>query len=255
MKTRDKVPSILLSVMLASLIVLVVLIVSACSPEAQRYNQKGNEHFKEGAFEEAVAEYDRAQVDEPDAAQPYYNEANVYNLMRQPEEVLSQTEQAIKTAEPDLASNAWYNLGNVYFDVEQWPQSVEAYQDALRLNPNDSDAKHNLELALQKLQDTEQQQQEEQSSKSQQEQEQQEGESEQGEQEDQSQESQSESSTSEDEDQEQESASAQQSEQTEGMTEEQAMQLLQALLDESQTLQEALQEVHPSQGSPSEQDW
>ncbi len=223
----------------------------ACSPEAEKYNQKGNEHFEGSYFEDAIAEYQLAKVDEPDAAEPYYNAANAYNRMNQPEDVLTQTKQAVKTAESDLASKAWYNLGNSYFDAEQWPQAVEAYQDALRLEPGDLDAKVNLELALQNMQQAEQQQQQEQSEEEQQEQEGQEGQSEQSEPGEEDRESESESASSE----EQEAKSTQQSEETEGMTEEQAAQLLQALLGDSQTLQERLQEIYQAPGPTSGEDW
>ncbi len=253
-----KLPNVLCltgySVRFAFIASLVLLTVAACSPEAERYNEKGNEHFGKSSFEDALAEYQLAQVDEPDVAEPYYNAANAYNRMNQPEEVLTQTKQAVKTAESDLASQAWYNLGNAYFDAEQWPQAVEAYQDALRLEPGDLDAKVNLELALQNMQQAEQQQQQEDQSEEQQEQEGQEDQSEQGEQEEESSQSENESASSEDQEG-QEDEAAQQSEETEGMTEDQAIQLLQALLDDSQTLQEKLQEIHQSPGPSSEQDW
>ncbi|MEZ4589781.1 MAG: tetratricopeptide repeat protein [Chloroflexota bacterium] len=44
-----------------------------------------------------------------------------------------------------------FNLGNSYFQLGDLEAAVVAYQIALRLNPNDLDAKHNLELALQMM--------------------------------------------------------------------------------------------------------
>ncbi len=251
MKVVNEMHAVRFLIMFAVVAVIIPLTAVACSSEAEKSNESGNEHFSESSYEDALTEYQLAQVDEPDAAEPYYNAANTYNRMSQPEEVLAQTKQSVKTAGAGLASKAWYNLGNAYFDAEQWPQAVEAYQDALRLNSPDEDAKVNLELALQNMQQCEQeQQQEEQSEGDQEEQEGQEGQSEQEE----SQQSESESASSE-EQEAQESEAAQHSEETEGMTEEQAVQLLQALLDESQTLQEKLQEIHQSHGPSSEQDW
>lgn len=230
--------------------VLLLLALSACASPAIRHNEAGNERFAESAYEDAIAEYRLAQVDEPDVAEPYYNSANAYNRLSQVDAALAQTEQALKTADPALAAQAWYNLGNAFFDAEQWPQAVEAYQESLRLQPDDLDAKHNLELALQKLEEQQQQQE--------QEQEQQEQEQEQGEQGETTPTPEGESASStEQESNESEQPTPQPSSapQEEGMTEEQALQLLQALLDDSQTLQERLQEIHQSPGPRPDQDW
>ncbi len=238
---------------LALFLTISAMALSACAPDVVRHNEAGNEHFDESAYDDAVAEYRLAQVDEPDLAEPYYNAANAYNRLSQVDAALAQTEQALKTADPELAAQAWYNLGNAFFDAEQWPQAVEAYKEALRFQPDDVDAKHNLELALQKLeeqqqqQDEQEQEQDEQSNDEQQEQNEQSEATptpEQG----------SESSAGQDE-QATPQPSGEPQEETEGMTEEQAIQLLQALLNESQTLQDRLQEIHQAPGSAPEQDW
>jgi Ca-activated chloride channel family protein len=235
---------------LSSLLVA-LLALSACAPAVVRHNEAGNEHFAESAYEEALSEYRLAQVDEPDLAEPYYNAANTYNRKREVEGALAQTEQALKTADPALAAQAWYNLGNAFFDAEQWPQTIEAYKEALRLWPDDVDGKYNLELALQKLQEQQQQQQ----------QQQEQSEGDQQEQQDQEQAEatpspEDESAASGDQEQQptpQPSGAPQEAEQ--GMTEEQALQLLQALLGDSQTLQERLQEMYQVPGPAPAEDW
>jgi len=223
---------------------LLLLALSACASPAVRHNEAGNEHFAKSAYEDASVEYRLAQVDEPDVAEPYYNAANAYNRMSQIDAALAQTEQALKTADPALAALAWYNLGNAFFDAEQWPQAIEAYQESLRLQPDDLDAKHNLELALQKLEEEKQQQQE-----------QEQGQSEQGETTPTPEGESASSSEQESDESEQPTPQPSSAPQEEGMTEEQALQLLQALLDDSQTLQERLQEIHQSPGPVPDQDW
>ena len=47
----------------------------------------------------------------------------------------------------------YYNLGNAHYRTKNFPQAVWAYQSALRLNPADKDALHNLQLTQSKLQD------------------------------------------------------------------------------------------------------
>ena len=230
---------------------------SSCAPAVVRHNEAGNERFAESAYEDAIAEYRLAQVAEPDLAEPYYNAANTYNRMSQIDAALTQTEQALKTADPMLAAQTWYNLGNAFFDAEQWPQAIEAYKEALRLQPGDVDTKHNLELALQRLQEQQQQQNDQQQEQDQQPNEEQQ---EQGEQNEQAgatptPEGGSASSTDQGEDEQATPQPSGEPREEQRMTEEQAIQLLQALLSDSQTLQEHLQRIHRVPGPVTGQDW
>ena len=56
-------------------------------------------------------------------------------------------ERAVKTAGPDLAPAASYNLGNARFTAGDFAGAVEAYKQTLRVAPRNADAKFNLELA------------------------------------------------------------------------------------------------------------
>ena len=227
------------------------LLLSACTSDVVGHNNAGNERFAAGAYDEAIAEYRQAQVKGPDQAEPYYNASNAYNRLAQLDPALAQAQQALKTADPDLAARTWYNLGNAFFDNEKWSEAVAAYQQALRIDPDDLDAKQNLELALKKLEE-QQQQQEQQAG---QDQERQESESS-----DQSQSGQatstpaSQSETSEEGDQVTPEPPGEDQE-TQGMTPEQALQLLQALVRDSETLQERLQQVYRVPGPPPDRDW
>ncbi|MGQ0644686.1 MAG: VWA domain-containing protein [Elusimicrobiota bacterium] len=50
-------------------------------------------------------------------------------------------------ADAERAARSAYNAGNASFRQERFSDAVEHYKQALRLNPADADAKHNLELA------------------------------------------------------------------------------------------------------------
>jgi tetratricopeptide (TPR) repeat protein len=133
-----------------ALLVILGLLTGACAPGVARRNNAGNRRFAEGAYDQAIAEYRQAQLADPDRAEPYYNAANSFNRKAQIDAVLAQSGQALKTADAVLATHTWYNLGNAFFDAEQWSQAIAAYREALRITPDDLDAKHNLELALRK---------------------------------------------------------------------------------------------------------
>lgn len=57
-------------------------------------------------------------------------------------------EGAARSAGPELAAAAHYNLGNARLAARDPAGAVEAFKQALRLEPGNADAKFNLELAL-----------------------------------------------------------------------------------------------------------
>jgi Ca-activated chloride channel family protein len=235
-------------------LLLWLLLAAACAPAVTQHNNAGNEFFETGSYDEALSEYRQAQVSDPDTAEPYYNAANALNRQGNLPGVQAQTGQALKSADPNLSAQAWYNMGNAFFDAEDWEQAIAAYQEALRINPHDQDAKRNLELALDKLREAQQQEQDRQ-----------EQEQEQGEQSGEP-ESSPETSATPTPQGEEGTEAGQPPEQpdqgtpnpnqgTDSLTPEQARQMLEALVGDSETLQERLQKVFVVPGRPPERDW
>ena len=150
------------------------LLVTACAPSAEKLNNEGNDAFAKEAYLEALADYQSAQIESPDLAEPYYNAANALYREGAYPEALAQIQQALQFAAGNaLAQNSFYNMGNSSFNSQDWQAAVDAYREALLLNPDDQEAKYNLELALQQLQQQQQQQQEQEQQEQEQEQEQQ----------------------------------------------------------------------------------
>ena len=138
------------------------LLATACSPSAaEKLNNDGNEAFEKQAYENALASYQTAQIKEPELAEPYYNAANTLYRQGQYEAALEQLNMALSFAEEEsLAKDGLFNLGNTSFNMQDLGTAVAAYTESLLLNPDDQDAKYNLELALQQQEQQEQEQQE-----------------------------------------------------------------------------------------------
>ena len=252
------------------LIFLVALgFLTACGSSAARYNNAGNTNYESQDYTEAVDDYIAAQRENPDLAEPYYNAGNAFQKQGNLESATMQTKQAIRQAEGDLAQNSYYNLGNSYFLTEDWPSAIDAYKEALRLNPDDQDAKYNLELALKNLQQQQQQQQQQnqqqqqgggggqqqqqpQQGGGQEQQEQQQNQGGQGEQE------QPDGGGGQPEQEQPGQGSQDQGQQaggSRGLTQQEAEQFLDALGQDSQTLQERLQQGFFAPGVPPGKDW
>lgn len=58
-----------------------------------------------------------------------------------------------------IAEKAFYNLGNIAFNSQDYAKSIELYKNALRRNPDNDDARENLRLAQKRLQEQQNQNQ------------------------------------------------------------------------------------------------
>ena len=195
--------------------------------------REGNRLYQEGRFDEAREQYLEALRENPNSPIIRFNEGNALYQSAEFQQALEAYRQAVETGDDRLKAQAWYNLGNVLYRQQQLAESIEAYKESLRLDPNDVDAKHNLEMALQHMQDQQQQQpenqQNDQQNQDQQQQEQQQDQQEQQENEDQQNNQDQQQQQSEDQQNEDQQEQEQQQQQPREMSREEAERLLQAI--------------------------
>ena len=135
------------------LVILLIIGLGGCTESAGKTIAQGNEAFGLAEYDRASSFYQSAHALNPKAAEPIYNLANTayrQEVYSTTQEFLSQT---LTLATGDLLQSSYYNLGNTLYQTQQWGPAIDAYKEALRLNPTDQDAKHNLELALRQLQE------------------------------------------------------------------------------------------------------
>jgi Ca-activated chloride channel family protein len=237
---RDKK---LLPILLIALLAL-SLGISACAPSAaEKLNKEGNDAFTKQAFQEALVAYERAQIEEPELAEPYYNAANALYRQGAYDAALEQMQKALSFAgQESLAQAGYYNQGNTAYNRQDLETAVASYTQSLLIDPDDQDAKYNLELALQQLQ---QQQNEEQQQDQQQEDQPQEGEGQQEQPQDQNGEQQ--------QDQAEQNQGEDQSEQNSGQEEEQPAETQEGQESEEGQEGNQAQEEQQDQGQQGEQ--
>lgn len=121
--------------------------------------ERGNRLFREGRFEEALAAYSEALEDGRDDPGLRYNLGTTLLRLGRYAEAERQFARALRSVDPALRTPTFYNLGLRFLeDGRASPDpraqgrllgaAVEAFRQALRLDPDDVDAKWNLELAL-----------------------------------------------------------------------------------------------------------
>ena len=113
--------------------------------------QEGNRLYREGRYDEAHRKYLEALRAAPDSPVIRFNDANALYRTEEFARAVDAYRGALEAADPVLEARAWYNLGNALYRRRQVEDALEAYKQALRRNPGDTDAKHNLEVALERL--------------------------------------------------------------------------------------------------------
>jgi Ca-activated chloride channel family protein len=126
--------------------------------------QNGNYAYNKKEYDVAVDNYKKAADKEPANEKAQYNLGNALYKKGDAEEALKAYDEAIKFSKSKSdQSGSWYNKGVSLQNNKKLPESIDAYKNALRLNPTDEDARFNLQKAL--LQQQKQQQQKDQQDK------------------------------------------------------------------------------------------
>lgn len=119
---------------------------------ARERTQVAIHDVEDGRLDRAVRALDSAARLAPDDPLAQYNNGTG-RAMSGRKDALGPLESAARALDqnPDLAADAWYNLGTARLRFDDTAGAVEALKASLRHDPNDQDAKYNLELALDRL--------------------------------------------------------------------------------------------------------
>jgi Ca-activated chloride channel family protein len=230
---------------------------------AHRLAERGNRHYDEEEYDDALAAYTEAQVYAPEAPELYYDIGNVLYRKGDFAGAAEAYTRALGSASSDLLPDAAFNLGNALYRNEQYEEAAAEYRRALKADPSDLDAKRNLELALRQLEQQQQQQQQQQDGENQENQDQRDQRQQQQDEGDQEQEQEQEQqqqpqqpSEEEQQQQEQEPQQPQQEPEPQGMSEEEARRLLDTLAEqERENLKEQAKRKVRARRRGTEEDW
>jgi tetratricopeptide (TPR) repeat protein len=114
--------------------------------------KKGNDLYKQQQYEPAKTAYDEALAKDSSNSIAKFNLANTAYRLSKPDEAIKSFDQlAAKYQSADEKAKAYYNKGVVLTNQRKLEESIEAYKDALRQDPNDKEARENLQKALLEL--------------------------------------------------------------------------------------------------------
>ncbi|MBL0054833.1 MAG: VWA domain-containing protein [Chitinophagaceae bacterium] len=128
--------------------------------------KKGNEAYEKKEYDKAISNYKEVTGKDPANPTALYNLGNALYRNQQNDDAVNAFDQAaVSSSNKEDRSRAFYNKGVVLQNNKKLPECIDAYKQALKLNPADDDARQNLQKALQQQK---QQQQKEKQDKQQQ---------------------------------------------------------------------------------------
>lgn len=127
---------------------------------------KGNDSYKTSDFSTAETTYKKALEQNMSSDIAKFNLAS--SLLKQSGNTPADSpsnpaikadslfRELISSENKQVAEQSFYNLGNMMFDKQDYAKSIDMYKSALRINPNNNNARENLRLAQLRLQQQQQ---------------------------------------------------------------------------------------------------
>lgn len=213
---------------LSLLLMLLPLSVSA-QKDVRKSIRKGNKEYSQQKYPEATILYEKALSGNASSKEATFNLANTLYRQKEWDKAIEQYNHfiSLEQEKPTEASAAWHNVGNALLQKKELQKLMEAYKTALRLNPQDDEARYNLAVVQKMIKDQEEENQED-------------GGQDQSPQQQEQNQNQQQQSPQNQQDKEKK---AEQNEQPEQMSRDNARQLLQAIEQDEQQTQEKVQQI------------
>ena len=138
--------------------------------EVNKRNANDKMKTAEQKYKDAEEQFRKSLERNPNWDKANYNLGNVLYRQGRYEEAAKAFQKVAQQQGSPLQAQAYHNTGNIEMQQKQYQKSIDAYKNALRLNPKDMDTKYNLEYARKMLVQQQQQQNNQQQNQQQQQQ-------------------------------------------------------------------------------------
>lgn len=244
------------------LIIIIILFTFLSGLYGQALRKKvvaGNQLYTEEKYDEALNKYIDAQVHSPESPLLKFNIGDAQYKKAKYEEAIKEFEASLSSEDVLKQAQSYYNMGNSLYRLNKLPEAIAAYKKSLELNPNDEDAKYNLEFVRKKLKDEAQKQQQnpqQQNQNQDQQQQQQQNQDEQKQEQEQDQQQQQQQEQEQEQEQQEEQQQQQQPQQAEqqDISKEDAERILNSLNEDEEKMKDARKQKMPGNISVSK-DW
>ncbi|HSU27716.1 MAG TPA: tetratricopeptide repeat protein [Chitinophagaceae bacterium] len=112
----------------------------------------GNEYYEKQEFDKAEEKYRAALGSDPQNSTAKFNLANtLYKLHKEKEAISLYTGLSTGTRDTRLVTTTFYNKGVSQSRLHELEESINSYKEVLRKDPEDKEARENLQKALLEL--------------------------------------------------------------------------------------------------------
>jgi tetratricopeptide (TPR) repeat protein len=145
---------------------LVAVCSNASAQKADKFLYKGNELYKKQEYDKSLEQYKQAITADPKNPIANFNQGNAYFRKQQMDEAMQSYDNLIANTEDKKAQQqAYYNKGVSLIKQNKLEESIEAWKNAVKLDPSDIEARENLQKALREKKKQDQQKQQQQKDK------------------------------------------------------------------------------------------
>ncbi len=134
------------------LILTTSLVFSSCGVVEPYWSVlRGNYSFSRGEYQAAIVRYLEALDQEHSTQWILYNLGNVYHALGETEAALRTWDDIAEFDDIQIQFGVSFNRGVLFFEMGRYADAYAEFRRALRLAPQDLDAKINVELAFQRM--------------------------------------------------------------------------------------------------------
>ncbi|MBO7130019.1 MAG: VWA domain-containing protein [Prevotella sp.] len=124
-----------------------LLPLSSLAQTDRQYIRQGNKQFNAGDYPNAEVSYRKAVEKNPKNPQAVYNLGNALLAQKKDSAAIEQFQNASKLETNPLRKyQSFHNMGVICQSHKMYGEAIEAYKNALRLNPADDETRYNLIL-------------------------------------------------------------------------------------------------------------
>jgi len=144
----------------AMLCMLLVAASASAQMTDRQYIRQGNKQFRSGDYANAEVSYRKAIEKNAKNPQAAFNLGNALMAQKKDSAAVEQFQGAANLeTNPLRKAQAYHNMGVICQTHKMYGEAIEAYKNALRLNPKDDETRYNLVLCKHQKQKQDQQQQ------------------------------------------------------------------------------------------------
>ena len=134
------------------LLILLIPSVQSFAQSTRGLVNKGVDNYNDKKFSDAEVNFKKGSEKTPDNFEAKFNLGDAYYKQQRYDEAIKSFQSALANAKTDEEkAKIYHNVGNSLLKSQKIKESIGAYKESLKLNPNDQETKYNLSYALNML--------------------------------------------------------------------------------------------------------